>query len=46
MTFPFVLAAGERLFGETNDKRPMRPVDTRTVGDGPIFPIYQHARDA
>ena len=28
--FPVVLGAGERLFGETSDKKPMRLVDTRT----------------
>src|SRR5918996_3093705 len=31
MIYPFVLGAGERLFGETSDKKPMRLVDTRTV---------------
>jgi hypothetical protein len=30
-----VLGAGERLFGETSDKRPMRLVDTQTV-DGDV----------
>src|SRR3989442_264362 len=34
MIYPFVLGAGERLFGETGGKKPMRLVDTRTVGDG------------
>ena len=29
--FPVVLGAGERLFGETSDKKPMRLVDTQTV---------------
>ena len=32
--FPVVLGAGERLFGETSDKKPMRLVATRTLGDG------------
>ncbi|MGP4051875.1 hypothetical protein [Streptomyces sp. 2A115] len=27
--FPVVLGAGERLFGETRDKKPMRPVHAR-----------------
>ena len=31
MIYPVVLGAGERLFGETSDKKPMRLVDTRTV---------------
>jgi dihydrofolate reductase len=33
MVFPVVLGAGERLFGETSDKKPMRLLDARTVGD-------------
>jgi dihydrofolate reductase len=46
MTFPFVLGAGERLFGETRDQKPMRLLDTRTVGDGLVFLTYQPVRDA
>ena len=34
MVYPVVLGAGERLLGETSDKKPMRPLTTRTVGDG------------
>jgi dihydrofolate reductase len=33
MIYPVVLGAGERLFGETSDKRPVRLVETRTVAD-------------
>ena len=44
--FPVVLGAGERLFGETSAKKPMRLVDTRTVGDGLAFLTYQPVRDA
>jgi len=44
--FPVVLGAGERLFGETSDKKPMRLVGTRTVGDGLVFVTYTLARDA
>jgi dihydrofolate reductase len=44
--FPVVLGAGERLFGETSDKKPMRLVDTRTVGDSLVFLTYQPVRDA
>jgi len=36
-----VLGAGERLFGETSDKKPMRLVDTRTVGDCLALLTYQ-----
>ena len=43
--FPVVLGAGERLFGETSDKKPLRLVDTRT-GDGVVFLTYESVRDA
>src|SRR5262245_17832673 len=33
MIYPVVLGAGERLFGETGDQRPVRLVDTQTVDD-------------
>ena len=44
--FPVVLGAGERLFGETSDKKPMRLVDSKTIGDGLAFLTYQFVRDA
>src|SRR5579859_698093 len=37
MMYPFVLGAGERLFGETADKKATRLVETRAVGDGLAF---------
>jgi dihydrofolate reductase len=46
MTYPFVVGAGERLFGETSGVKPMRLVDTRTVGDGLVCLTYQPVRDA
>jgi dihydrofolate reductase len=46
MLYPVVLGAGERLFGETSDKKPMRLVDTQTVGDGLAYLTYQLIRDA
>ena len=36
--FPVVLGAGERLFGETSDQKPMRLVESRTVGEGRSSP--------
>ena len=33
MIYPVVLGAGERLFGETANKKPVRLIDTRTVDD-------------
>src|SRR5207245_3200983 len=32
--FPVVLGAGERLFGETSEKKPMRLIDTQTFEGG------------
>jgi dihydrofolate reductase len=46
MIYPVVLGAGERLFGETGDKKPMRLVDTQTVGDDIAYLIYEPIRDA
>jgi dihydrofolate reductase len=44
MVYPLLLGSGERLFGETSDKKPMRLVDTRIVGDGLVFLTYQPVR--
>ena len=43
---PVVLGAGERLFGETSHRKPMRLIDIRTVGDGLVFRTYQPVRIA
>jgi len=44
--FPVVLGGGERLFGETSDTKPMRLVDTRTIGDGLTHLTYEMVRAA
>ena len=44
--FPVALGAGERLFGETSDKRPLRLTDTKTIGHGLAHLTYERARDA
>ncbi|MBV8947841.1 MAG: dihydrofolate reductase family protein [Solirubrobacterales bacterium] len=46
IVFPVVLGAGERLFGETSDKRPMRLINTETIGDGLVNLRYERVRDA
>jgi dihydrofolate reductase len=46
MTYPFVVGAGDRLFGETSGVNPLRLVDTRTVGDSLVLLTYQPLRDA
>ena len=46
MVYPVALGAGERLFGETSDKKSMRLLDTRTVGDGLAYLTYELVREA
>jgi dihydrofolate reductase len=46
VVFPVVLGAGERLFGETGGKKPMRLVDSKTVGDGLVFLTYEFTYEA
>ena len=41
MVFPVVLGTGKRLFGETSDKKSLRLVDSKTVGDGVTILIYE-----
>ena len=41
MVYPVVLGAGERLFGETSDKKPMRLLDVRSVGDDLALLTYE-----
>jgi dihydrofolate reductase len=45
MVFPVVLGGGKRLFGETSDKKRLRLVGSRMVGDGVAILIYEPARD-
>jgi dihydrofolate reductase len=44
VVFPVVLGAGERLFGETSAKKPMRLLETRTIGDGLVLLTYEFVR--
>jgi dihydrofolate reductase len=46
MIYPVVLGAGERLFGETSDKKSLRLISTRTVGNDLAYLAYQPVRDA
>jgi len=45
MIFPFMLGAGNRLFDQTSNNKPLRLVDIRTVGDSLAFLTYQCIRD-
>jgi len=42
--FPVVLGAGDRLFGETSDKKPMRLLGSQTLGDGIAVLTYEARR--
>jgi dihydrofolate reductase len=44
--YPVVLGAGERLFSETSDKKPMRLVDTQTVDGDVAYLTYELVLDA
>jgi dihydrofolate reductase len=44
--FPVVLGAGERLFGDTGDKQPVRLVDARPLGDDLTYLTYERVRAA
>ena len=44
--FPVALGAGERLFGETSDKRPLRLIATKTIGNGIAHLTYERVREA
>jgi dihydrofolate reductase len=44
--FPVVLGAGERLFGETSERKPMRLLDTRTIGEGLTHLTYEVVRES
>jgi dihydrofolate reductase len=46
LIYPVVLGAGERLFGETSDKKPMQLIDTRTIGDDLAYLVYRPVREA
>jgi dihydrofolate reductase len=43
MVFPVLLGGGKRLFGETSDKKPLRLVDSKVVGDGVAILVYRPA---
>jgi dihydrofolate reductase len=44
--FPVVLGDGERLFGETSEKKSLRLVDTKTIDDDVAYLTYACVRDA
>ncbi len=46
MVFPVVLGRGKTLFGDTSDKKPLRLVESKTVGDGVAILIYRPGESA
>ena len=43
--YPVVLGAGERLFGPTSDRNPLRLLSARTIGAGLVYLTYERARN-
>jgi dihydrofolate reductase len=43
MVFPVMLGSGKRLFEATTEKKPLRLVDSKVVGDGVAILIYEPA---
>jgi dihydrofolate reductase len=46
IVYPEVLGAGERLFGETSDSKPMRLVTSQTVGESLARLTYEMSRES
>ena len=44
--YPVVLGTGERLFGETSGRKPMRLLAARTIGTALAYLTYELVRDA
>jgi dihydrofolate reductase len=43
MIFPVVLGTGKRVFGEYSDKKAMKLVESKTVGDGVVILVYERS---
>ena len=43
MIFPVVLGTGKRVFGEYSDKKAMKLVESKTVGEGFVVLVYERA---
>jgi dihydrofolate reductase len=46
VVFPVLLGAGERFFGQTSSKIPVRLVQAKTLGEGLAFLTYELVREA
>jgi dihydrofolate reductase len=45
MIFPVILGTGDRMFGETSDRKNLRLTDTKVVGEGVVVLIYERDRE-
>jgi dihydrofolate reductase len=45
MVFPVVLGRGKRLFSETADRKPLRLIESKTVGDGVTILTFEPAKN-
>lgn len=43
--YPVVLGAGQHLFGETSEAKPVRLLESRSLGDGVAVMTYEAVRD-
>ncbi len=41
MIFPVVLGTGKRVFGDYSDKKPMKLIESKTVGEGVVVLVYE-----
>jgi dihydrofolate reductase len=41
MIFPVVLGTGKKIFGDYSDKKAMKLVESKIVGDGVVVLIYE-----
>jgi dihydrofolate reductase len=46
MVFPVLLGSGKRLFGQTTNKKTLRLIDSKIVGDGIAILTYEPTRGA
>ncbi len=46
VVFPVVLGAGERFFGENSDRKSMRLVGSKSIGDGLVLLSYELGAEA
>jgi dihydrofolate reductase len=45
VVFPVVLGGGGRFFGETAEKKPMRLIEAKRIGDGLVYLAYELVRE-